>query len=162
FDPDLVGAATSAAVAGGPDEVPRWLDIRQWTRIAPILTDRLQLCRAKGFQAVDADHGDGYAHSSGFPLTAGEQLAFDRNVVRLAHRAGLAAGVRSTTAIAAQLRPDVDFVVADACFRAGNCADYRAYVDDGKDVFDLEPSTPARVCALAQAYGFVASRSAAS
>lgn len=158
FAADLLGAV----VADGRGHAGRWLDIRAWDRIAPILTDRLRLCRTKGFQAVDADHGDGYTHATGFPLTAGDQLAFDRNVAALAHRLRLAVGVRTTVALALRLRPSVDFAITQGCVDAGTCPDYLAFIDADKEVFDLEPATPARVCALARAYGFAASRVAAA
>ena len=58
---------------GWPGE--RWLDIRQTNVLAPIITDRFQMCKDKGFDAIDADNVDGYTNSTGFPLTAAEQLA---------------------------------------------------------------------------------------
>lgn len=81
--------------------------------------DRLDLCRAKGFQAVDADFGDGYAHPTGFRLTETDQLTFDRRVTALAHEAGLAVGIRTTALVAARLEPSVDFAVTADCLRPG-------------------------------------------
>lgn len=142
-----------------PDSTVRgwWLDIRRWDRIAPVLTDRLELCWAKGFQAVDADFGDGYAHPTGFPLTESQQLTYDRRVAALAHQAGLAVGVRTTAAVALSLEPSVDFAVASDCFGTGHCASLLGYVAAGKAVFDVEASTAGNVCPLARTYGITAS-----
>ena len=68
---------------GWPGE--RWLDIRQWGKLEPILAARFDTCRAKGFDAVEPDNVDGYANDSGFPLTAADQLTFNRRVADLAH-----------------------------------------------------------------------------
>ena len=47
------------------DTPERWLDVRQIERLAPILTDRLELCRDKGFDAVEPDNLDGYDNETG-------------------------------------------------------------------------------------------------
>jgi hypothetical protein len=46
----------------------------------PILAARIDACRAKGFDAVEADNVDGFANSSGFALTAADQLAYNRTI----------------------------------------------------------------------------------
>ena len=89
-DPDA-GTGTDAGADPGADPPPgeRWLDIRQWSALEPILADRFRLCRGKGFQAVLPDDMDGYAHPSGFPLTFDDQLTFNRRIAELARRTGL-------------------------------------------------------------------------
>jgi hypothetical protein len=72
---------------GWPGE--RWLDIRQIDALAPILRARLDICAAAGFDAVEPDNVDGYANDTGFPLTADDQLRFNRWLAGEAHaRAG--------------------------------------------------------------------------
>ncbi len=156
--PRLSGRLLGAPVMD-PDGSVRgwWLDIRRWDRIAPVLSDRLDLCRAKGFQAVDADFGDGYAHATGFRLTETDQLTYDRRVAALAHDAGLAVGVRTTPPVAASLEPSVDFAVASDCFGVGNCASLLSYIAAGKAAFDVERSASGDVCPLARSYGIIAS-----
>ncbi len=154
--PRLGGRMLGAPVADGSVH-GFWLDIRQWDQIAPVLGDRLDLCRAKGFQAVDADFGDGYAHPTGFPLTETDQLIYDRRVAALAHEAGLAVGVRTTAPVAESLEPSVDFAVTAGCFATGSCVSLLSYVAAGKAVFDVEASAPGDVCPLARTYGITAS-----
>jgi hypothetical protein len=74
-------AAFPAAVVG--KELPDWpgehrLDVRRLDVLGPILERRVDLCRQKGFDAVEPDNVDAYANDSGFPLTAGDQLRFNR------------------------------------------------------------------------------------
>ena len=57
---------------GFPDE--RWLDVRRLDVLAPLLRARLDVCRDKGFDAVEPDNVDGPANDSGFPLSAADSL----------------------------------------------------------------------------------------
>src|ERR1700751_1252205 len=69
-----------ASVKGSPTGWPgeRWLDIRQLSILGPIITERFQMCRDKGFDAIEADNVDGYTNKTGFPLTAQNQLTFNK------------------------------------------------------------------------------------
>jgi hypothetical protein len=61
---------------GWPGE--KWLDIRQLSVLEPIMSHRLDLCKAKGFNAVEPDDIDGYSNSTGFPLSYQEQLTYNK------------------------------------------------------------------------------------
>jgi hypothetical protein len=139
--------ASIIGISAGNDE--RWLDIRAWGRLEPVLRNRLELCHTKGFQGVDADMAYGYAYHSGFDLTEAEQLAFDLDVAALAHKIGLEVAVRATPALAADLVGATDFAVVDGCVTAATCADYRPYVEGGKAVLDLETGPAIDFCPLA-------------
>ena len=69
-----------ASVLGGSNGWPgeRWLDIRRIDLLGPITRTRIQMCADKGFAAVDTDNVDGYTNTTGFPLTAADQLAYNR------------------------------------------------------------------------------------
>jgi hypothetical protein len=79
FHPSVIGRPT-----GEPDR-SRWLDVRRWDLLAPILASRLELCRSKGFDAVVVDHMDGYAHRTGFPIGLADQRRFTDRLASLAH-----------------------------------------------------------------------------
>ena len=66
-----------AAVKGGGNGWPgeRWLDVRRLDILMPIMDTRLDLCKQKGFDSVDADNVDGYTNTTSFPLTGADQLA---------------------------------------------------------------------------------------
>jgi len=138
--------------AAGPGR--RWLDIRDWSRLKPTLTDRFSLCRAKGFQAVDADLAFGYAYRTGFPLDRADQLAFDVRVIALAHHVGLGVAVRTSAALQPDIVDLADFAVVAGCVSGNSCAVYRAYVSAGKAVLDMETGTPATYCPLTLYYRF--------
>jgi hypothetical protein len=116
----------------------RWLDIRRWDALRPILTDRFAVCKAKGFDAVDPDNMDGYANASGFPLTAADQLLFNRRVADLAHSLGLAVGLKNDVEQITGLQPFFDFAVNESCAQWKECAMLGPFVTAGKPVFHVE------------------------
>ena len=124
------------ALEGWPGE--RWLDIRRLDVIGPILADRLDRCRAKGFDAVEFDNVDGYTNPTGFALTRADQLAFDRWLARQAHQRGLAVGLKNTLGLAAVLEPEFDFAILEQCFQYRECSLGAPFVDAGKAVLDIE------------------------
>ena len=73
---------------GWPGE--NWLDIRQLSVLEPIMTARFQMCREKGFDAVEPDNMDGYENNTGFSLTADDQLTYDEWVAGEVHALGMA------------------------------------------------------------------------
>ena len=137
---------------GWPDE--RWLDIRQWDQLEPILAARFDQCRAKGFDAVEPDNVDGYSNESGFPLTADDQLTFNRRIADLAHARGMSVGLKNDVEQAAALEPSFDFAVNEECMRYDECEMLRPFLQAGKAVlhveYDLDPS---EFCAKAKAMG---------
>ncbi len=106
-----------ARVRGGAtaDGSGWWLDIRQVRELTPVLRDRVQLCRTKGFDALDATAVDSYRQPTGFPLTQADQLTFDRLVLTLARSAGLGAVLRVPAVDAPALVADLDFTVDAGC-----------------------------------------------
>jgi hypothetical protein len=120
----------------------RWLDIRAWDELRPILADRFAMCRAKGFDAVEPDNIDGYANDSGFPLTASDQLTFNRRVAALAHQTGLAVGLKNDVEQAADLVAVMDFAVNEECARYRECDRLSVFIRAGKPVFHVEYDLP--------------------
>lgn len=151
-----------AAVIGKPLEGwpgERWLDIRRISVLAPIIERRLDLCRAKGFDGVEADNVDAYANDSGFPLTAADQLAFNRYLARAAHARGLSIGLKNDLDQAAALQPSFDWAINEQCFQYRECGRLRPFTRAGKAVFTVEYELPtAAFCAQARALGFMSMR----
>lgn len=138
---------------GWPGE--RWVDVRQWRVLEPIISERFRMCRDKGFDAVEADNVDGYANESGFPLRAPDQLEFNRRVAALAHSYRLAIGLKNDLGQVAALEPHFDFAVNEECFRYGECDRLAPFVRAGKPVFHVEYDLAAGdFCARARAKGF--------
>jgi len=116
----------------------RWLDIRRIGVIGPILGARADDCAAKGFDAVDFDNVDGYANNTGFPLTAADQIRFNRFIANLAHNAGLAVGLKNDLGQVRRLEPSFDFAVNEQCVQYKECGRLKPFVDAGKAVFNIE------------------------
>jgi hypothetical protein len=138
---------------GWPEE--QWLDVRQIEKLRPVVEARLDVCRRKGFHAVEFDNVDGYANDSGFPLTAQDQLRFNRFLAAEAHERGLAAGLKNDLDQIPQLVGDFDFHVNEQCFQYRECGRLLPFVHARKAVFTIEYSVkPSRFCPRARRYGF--------
>jgi len=116
---------------------------------------RLDLCRAKGFDAVEPDNVDGYANASGFPLAAADQLAYNRWLAAEAHRRGLGVALKNDGAQVPDLVGAFDFAVVEQCFALDECDAYQPFVAAGKAVFAVEYDLrPEQFCARANARDF--------
>jgi hypothetical protein len=159
FRPDA--ASVPPEVLGQPNGWPgeRWIDIRRWDVLAPVLAGRLQLCRSKGFDGVELDNVDGYQGHTGFPLTAEDQLLFNHRLAELAHDHGLAAGLKNDVEQVEALEPAFDFAVNEECFAEDECEQLAPFVAAGKAVFHVEYDVaPAKFCPVTRALGFSSMR----
>jgi hypothetical protein len=138
---------------GYPDE--RWLDIRRIDLLAPILRDRFDLCARKGFDAVEPDNLAGYENTTGFPLSARDQLRFNRWVAREVQRRGMSVALKNDPAQVKRLVADFDFAVVEECFAYDECGMFSPFVAAGKAVFVAEYEKPlASICAEARELRF--------
>jgi hypothetical protein len=138
---------------------PRWLDIRRWDALEPILAARFDTCRSKGFDAVEPDNVDGYSNDSGFKLSAADQLTFNRRVAALAHQRGLGVGLKNDVDQAAALQPHFDFAVNEECAQYEECDKLAVFVRAGKPVFHVEYERPSGgFCPESRKLGFSSMR----
>ncbi len=121
---------------GWPGE--RWLDIRKLGVLGPIMKARLDMCAAKGFDAVEFDNVEGYANHTGFPLTGGDQLIFNVFLANQAHLRGMSAVLKNDLGQIRELLPYYDFALNEQCHQYDECARLRPFVLDGKAVFGVE------------------------
>lgn len=119
-----------------------WLDIRALDVLRPLISARLDTCQAKGFDAVEADNVDGYTDTTGFPLTASDQLTFNRMIAQLAHQRGLSIALKNDVDQTAALEPAFDFAINEQCFEYDECASLDPFVRAGKAVLQVEYSLP--------------------
>jgi hypothetical protein len=149
------------SVLGKPNGWPgeRWLDIRRLSVLAPIMLARFQMCKRKHFDGVEADNVDGYTNDTGFPLSAGQQLAYNKWLARTAHRFGLSIALKNDLDQVRQLEPYFDFALDEQCFQYSECSLLRPFVQAHKAVFEVEYNlSPRQFCARARAYGFMSMR----
>jgi hypothetical protein len=127
----------------------RWLDIRRVDVLIPLMRARMQTCRDKGFDAVDADNVMGFQERTGFSLTAADQLAYNRALASTAHNLGLGFGLKNDADQINALVADVDFAVNEECVAERSCSAYAPMLAAGKAVFNIEyAGSLASVCAI--------------
>jgi len=132
FPPEVLGRDYD----GWPGE--KWLDVRRIDLLAPIMRARLDLCAAKGFDAVEPDNIEVYDNDTGFPLTYADQLAYATWLANEAHARGLAIGLKNASDQVRDLLPVFDFAIAEDCFIQGWCADLLPFIAAEKAVFAAE------------------------
>jgi hypothetical protein len=147
-------AAFGQSPSGWPGE--RLLDIRD-PALRPILEQRLDLCRERGFDGVLFAGVDGFTQASGFDLKPEQQLIFNRWLATAAHARGLVAGIVNDLEQTAELATAFDFLVADGCVADNDCAGVRPFLAAGKPVYLIAyTNVPRRMdayCALAARVG---------
>jgi hypothetical protein len=140
-------AVLGRTMPGYPNE--RYVDISQLAVLRPIIGARLDLCAQKGFDGVEPDIDDSLtdvgAGGIGYPVTYGDQLAFNRMVAEEAHARHLAIGLKNGTfganpeKFTADMQPLVDFAVNEECLAGGDvCSTLKVFTDNGKPVFHTE------------------------
>ncbi len=118
-------------------EGERWLDIRS-ANVKKIMRARLDLAKKMGCDGVEPDNVDGYSNQSGFPLTAQDQLVFNRFLATEAHQRGLSIGLKNDLDQVKTLVNDFDFAVNEQCFEFSECDLLKPFIDQGKAVFNAE------------------------
>ncbi|MGH2631755.1 MAG: endo alpha-1,4 polygalactosaminidase [Actinomycetota bacterium] len=119
---------------------------------------RVRRCAEAGFDGVEYDVVDAYVagpRTSGWHISPGMQLAYNRSLARIAHRHGLAAGLKNDLGQVEQLLPSFDFAISEQCFQYEECGPLQAFVEAGKPVFHVEYRlAPADFCHEAETMGF--------
>ncbi|MGV1050056.1 MAG: endo alpha-1,4 polygalactosaminidase [Solirubrobacterales bacterium] len=153
FPPAVIGRA----YPGFPDE--RWLDVSRFGLFAEPLEARIQMCARKRFDAVEPDNVAGWENRTGFQISRGDQLRFNRWIAAQVHARGMAVALKNDPRQVRQLVGDFDFAIVEECFQYDECGFYEPFIDRGKAVFEAEYELePDEFCAAAEALGFSAIR----
>ncbi len=126
---------------------------------------RVRKCVQAGFDAVEFDvvnaHEDG-AGVTGWQVSADSQLVFNRALADIAHRNGLAAGLKNDLGQIPQLVSSFDFMINEECWEFRECDRLKPFIAAGKPVFGVEykPSRgadPLAFCreAVSLRFGFI-------
>ncbi len=132
FPPEVLGKAYE----GWPGE--KWLDIRRLDLLAPILRARLDICKAKGFDAVEPDNMEIHSNGSGFPITYEDQLQYALWLANEAHQRGLAIGIKNAADQVKDLIHQFDFAITEDYFFYGWQEKMLPFIAAGKPVFAAE------------------------
>ncbi len=146
-------ATVQGRTNGWPGE--KWLDIRQTSVLLPIMKARVDMCKAKGFDAIEFDNVDGYTNRTGFPLTGAQQANYNALLANMAHQAGLMVGLKNDIDQVEQLVPYFDFAVNEQCFEYDECSTLMPFINANKAVLQVEYNLRAtRFCSKANALDF--------
>ncbi len=121
---------------GWPGE--SWVDIRRLDVLGPILEARMDLAVTKACTGVEPDNVDAYQNNSGFPLTAADQLAFNRFLASEAHSRGLSVGLKNDPDQVGDLVADFDWALNEQCYQYDECELLQPFINAGKAVFGVE------------------------
>jgi hypothetical protein len=149
------------SVLGEPNGWPgeKYLDIRRIDILGPIMSARVDQCAAKKFDGVEFDNVDVYQADTGFPLTANDELTYNRYLAGLAHQRGLSAALKNDPDQVTQLLPDFEFAVVEQCFQYSYCNKETPFIQAGKAVFETEYKwQTSQFCAKAKTLNFSAMR----
>ncbi len=132
---EFPAAAIGAPLDGWPGE--RWLDIRS-PNVRTRMRARIARARQRGCDGVEPDNVDGYANQSGFPLTAADQLDYNRFLAREAHALGLSIGLKNDLDQVPQLVGEFDWALSEECVAHDECAALAPFIAANKAVFHVE------------------------
>ncbi len=134
FD-ELDPAALGEPLDGWPGE--KWLDHRH-PSVWSVMRGRLDLAVTKGCDGVDPDNMDGWLQTSGFDLTASDQLAYNRWIANQAHLRGLTVGLKNAGDQVPDLVDYFDFELNEQCHEYDECDQLAPFTAAAKPIFNIE------------------------
>jgi hypothetical protein len=132
-------ASTLGNSNGWPGE--KWLDISttaSLNAIKPIMKARLQMCKDKGFDAIEPDNIDSYQNKPGFSTTAAQQLTYNQWIADTAHSLGMSVGLKNDLDQIPQLVTAFDWALDEQCNQYSECDTLAPFTKANKAVFNAE------------------------
>jgi hypothetical protein len=128
--------------------------------LAQLLKARLQMCKDKGFDALEPDNLQNDENAGG-KITLKQQLDFNGWIADAAHSVGLAVlqkngpdKVLMTTTSGQKMVDKFDGILNEECAAFSECGGLQEYVKRGKIAVDVEYKASHLNCAVASQYGF--------
>ena len=114
-------AALGNIYFGYPQE--RWVDFRQLDALKPMLDERIRMCAAKGFDAVELDDIDSFdpPSTTGFHLTPGDAQNYLAYAFNEIHRYGMTGLWKNSPLLSWWGRRYTDGAVVEECYRYQQC-----------------------------------------
>ena len=152
---DLPAATLGKDYPGWPGE--KFIDIRS-DAVRAVMAKRLDLCKQKGFDAVEPDNMDVFEAGSGFPLTRKDGVDYALWLASQSHQRGMAIVQKNASSIVADIHESYDGGLTEDCYADGWCSDMQPYIDANQPVFACEYTTVfSAACAWGQSrkYSFI-------
>ncbi|HEV2372263.1 MAG TPA: endo alpha-1,4 polygalactosaminidase [Streptosporangiaceae bacterium] len=138
------GATLGNVYFGYPQE--RWVDFRQLDALKPMLDERIAMCAAKGFDAVELDDIDGFdpPSTTGFHLTPGDAQNYLDYAFNKIHRYGMTGLWKNSPYLSWWGRRYADGAVVEECYRYHQCiaSSFRGSSQYGITCTELSGATP--------------------
>jgi hypothetical protein len=115
----------------------RWIDIRN-TGVRALMQARMALAKQLGCRGVVMTNMELWYNDTGFYISYGDQLVYNRWLADQAHQLGLSAGMHNTYFQVTDLVGWYDFGVTENCLDSGDCESYIPFISAGKPVLDIE------------------------
>jgi hypothetical protein len=150
FSPSMIGRSVWG------DANRRWLDIRN-TGVRSLMDDRFAHAAEIGCDGIDATYLELWYQNTGFFITYGDQLAYNRYLADTAHAHGLSIGLHNTTQQIADLAGWYDFAIAEGCLESADCGAYTPFKALDKPVFHVEYdriSSEIHICNAGRDFGY--------
>ena len=136
---DDVGSVSNAALGNKLEnwDDEKWFDIMH-PDVRSLMIARLDHAVERGCDGVEPDNVDGFANASGFPLTAAEQLDYNRFLADEAHNRGLSVGLKNDLDQLTELEPWFDWALNEECVAYNECGRLKTFTKADKAVFHTE------------------------
>jgi len=150
--PDSADYPAALKLSEDPDWPGEWfLDTRDVFKtgsvLAGILSKRFQMCKDKGFDAVEPDNLDNWAANSKI-LTEQDQVDFDGWVAESVHALGISVALKNCPELVTKvdrtnqrLVDKFDFELDEQCQEYSECGSFTEFTKAGKAIFDVEYKT---------------------
>jgi len=150
--PDSADYPAALKLSEDPDWPGEWfLDTRDVFKsgsvLAGILNKRFQMCKDKGFDAVEPDNLDNWAANNKI-LTEQDQVDFDGWVADSVHALGISVALKNCPELVTKLDrtnqrlvDKFDFELDEQCQEYSECGSFTEFTKAGKAIFDVEYKT---------------------
>jgi hypothetical protein len=142
-----------------PDE--RWANVgghQQRAFLLRMMERRVAKCDRARFDAVEFDVVEAWSvgrRRTGWKVSYRDQIKYNRALAAMAHRRGLAVGLKNDLGQVRDLVDRFDFAINEECFAYDECELLTPFVDAGKPVFHVEyERPPSAFCEATEALGF--------
>ncbi len=115
-----------------------WLDTGSIEALAPIMRARMDVCKAKGFDVLDADNINGFENDTGFDITRLESIRYILWLADEAHDRGMSFSLKNAETLIPDLLDSIDMMQSESCFVYGNCVAASLMTAVNKPVFAVE------------------------